>query len=94
MSTAMALDAGEWQDQALQLIESYAVEGRRFDAYDLSTAGVPDPTHPNMWGPLFRTAASKGLIRKVGYHESARPGRAKGVCAVWEGVPQLRGMLL
>lgn len=74
-----------WWETAMGRLRAYAAAGIEFDAYDLTKAGVPAPDHPNRWGALFNTAKAQGLIVHAGYHQSERPGRAKGVCAVWRG---------
>lgn len=74
-----------WWNTAMNWLRAYAVSGIEFDAYDLTKAGVPEPDHPNRWGALFHTAKTQGLIEHAGYHQSERPGRAGGVCAVWRG---------
>jgi hypothetical protein len=75
----------DWTSQALAAIESAALTGQPFDAYALTSRGLPNPPSPNMWGQLFKEAAKAKIIRKVGYHASSRPGRSRGVCAVWQG---------
>jgi hypothetical protein len=75
----------DWTTQALAAIEAAALAGEPIDAYTLTVRGLPDPGHPSMWGQLFKEAAKAKIIRKVGYHESSRPGRSRGVCAVWIG---------
>lgn len=81
------LDDLDWQADALDALRKVAAMGESFDAYSLSEKGdLREPPHPNMWGPVFQQAARDGLIRKVGYHESRRPGRKAGLCRVWQGV--------
>jgi hypothetical protein len=75
-----------WRSVALQGLTWLAELGQPFDAYDLTELGVPDPDHPDRWGALFQAAYKQGLVEPVGYHESRRPGRAGGVCRVWQGV--------
>lgn len=77
--------APDWTSQALEALEAAALAGKPFDAYTLTKHGLDTPAHPSMWGQLFKEAARAKIIRKVGYHESSRPGRARGVCAVWLG---------
>ena len=74
-----------WEAGALKAVKALASTGRSFTAADLTDMGVADPDHPNRWGSLFAKAKTLGLIRKVGYEPSRRPGRDKGVCAVWVG---------
>ncbi|WP_427130412.1 hypothetical protein [Pseudarthrobacter sp. S9] len=75
----------DWTGQALAAIEAAALAGKPFDAYALTKGGLEAPAHPSMWGQLFKEASRAKIIRKVGYHESSRPGRSRGVCAVWQG---------
>ena len=70
-------------DGALRAIEHLAALGRSFDAFDVATLMGSEPDHPNHWGSVFAKAKALGLIRKVGYAPSRRPGRVGGVCAVW-----------
>jgi hypothetical protein len=85
MSQAMVFDDLDWESDAREALERVAREGRPFDAFDLTEkAELRDPPSPAMWGMLFRQAATDGIIRKVGFHESRRPGRKHGVCRVWQ----------
>lgn len=85
MSQAMVLEDTGWSSDAMDALQRVAAEGKPFDAYDLTQkANLREPHHPNCWGILFRQASKDGLIRRVGFHESRRPGRKHGVCRVWE----------
>jgi hypothetical protein len=75
----------DWTTQALKVIESAALTGEPFDAYDLTSWGLPNPPSSSMWGSLFREAARAKIIVKAGIHESQRPSRARGLCRVWIG---------
>ncbi|MGV0109799.1 hypothetical protein [Arthrobacter sp. CP30] len=78
-----------WKTVAMRALEAEAASGLTFDSYTLEAVrGVPEADHPNRWGGLFHAAAKRGVIRKVGYHQSLRPGRSGGVCAVWVGSGQ------
>lgn len=84
MSQAIALEDLDWEADAREALEQVAKSGLPFTAYDLTEkAQLRNPSHPNQWGPLFRQAATDGVIRKVGYAESRRPGRKHGLCRVW-----------
>jgi hypothetical protein len=86
MVRAIAFEDFDWGADAMDALVKIAAEGKPFDAYDLSEkAELRDPPHPNMWGTLFREASKDGLIRRVGFHESRRPGRRNGICRVWQG---------
>ncbi len=84
MSRAAVLTDLDWEADARDALERVAALGAPFDAYTLTeTAELRDPPHPNQWGALFKAAARAGTIRRVGFHESRRPGRNAGVCRVW-----------
>ena len=74
-----------WQDSALRAIDHLAASGVEFTAADLDDLGVPQPDHPCRWGAVFSAAKSEGVIHRIGYRSSRRPGRNRGVCAVWIG---------
>lgn len=77
-----------WSDCAWRALEWLAEAGYPFTAYDLTELGVPAPDHPARWGGLFSAAATAELIECVGYAESRRPSRSRGLCRVWRGIPQ------
>ena len=77
-----------WRGDALQLLAKVAESGVDFDAYDLEHKyGLRPPRHPNQWGALLQTAYKAEIITPIGYHQSERPGRSRGVCRVWRGLP-------
>jgi hypothetical protein len=81
----MVFEDLDWSADAREALEQVAKLGKPFDAFDLTEkAELRDPPHPNMWGTLFREASKDGVIRRVGFHESRRPGRRAGVCRVWQ----------
>jgi hypothetical protein len=85
MSQALALEDLDWDSDAREVLERVAAEGKPFDAFTLTErAELRNPPHPNCWGALFRQAATDGIIRTIGFHESRRPGRKHGVCRVWQ----------
>lgn len=82
---AMALEDLHWEADAREALERVAKSGQPFTAYDLTEkAELRNPPHANQWGPLFRQAATDGVIRRVGFAESRRPGRKNGLCRVWK----------
>lgn len=84
MTQAIALIDLEWEADAREALERVAKAGEPFTAYDLTVkAELRNPPHPNCWGVLFRHAAEDGVIRRVGFAESRRPGRKNGLCRVW-----------
>jgi hypothetical protein len=83
--SAMIWEDLEWATDAREALERVARLGKPFDAYDLTEkAELREPPHKNMWGSVFRQASKDGIIRRVGFHESRRPGRKAGVCRVWQ----------
>jgi len=84
MTQAMVLTDLEWESDAREALERVAGEGKPFTAYDLTVkAELRNPPTSGQWGALFRHAAEDGVIRRVGFIESRRPGRRGGVCRVW-----------
>lgn len=83
MSQSMVLEDLHWEADAREALERIAKQGSDFDAFSLTQAELRDPPHPNMWGMLFRQAAADGVIKRIGFRESRRPGRRHGVCRVW-----------
>jgi hypothetical protein len=82
---AIALDDLDWSADAMDALMKVAAEGRPFDAYSLTErAELRNPPSPAMWGPLFRQAATDGVIRRVGFIQSRRPGRKNGLCRLWQ----------
>jgi hypothetical protein len=85
VSTALVFEDLDWIYDARMALAKVARMGKPFDAYTLTeVAELRDPPNKNMWGTLFRQAAKDGVIRRVGFHESRRPGRRSGVCRIWE----------
>lgn len=81
----MVLTDLDWDTDARAALEAVAKEGHPFTAYDLTIrAELRNPPNSGQWGALFRHAAEDGIIRRVGYVESERPGRKHGVCRVWQ----------
>lgn len=74
-----------WRDCCDRAIEAMAAKHVTFEAADLGDLGVPDPDHPNRWGPRFAAAARHGLIKSVGYGPSKRASRGGGSCRYWVG---------
>jgi hypothetical protein len=88
MATPMALELdATWKQDATNLIERWASEGRRFTADDLREAMRPAPT-PNMVGNIFQTAARRRLIEKVADNQSRTKSRNGGHQYTWVGIPE------
>ena len=84
MTQAMVLSDLDWDADARDTLERVAKQGKPFTAFDLTEADLRNPQHPNQWGALFRQAATDGVIRRVGFIESRRPGRRSGICRLWQ----------
>ncbi|HAY44087.1 MAG TPA: hypothetical protein DCY59_11330 [Micrococcaceae bacterium] len=85
MATPLALDDLTWREDATNLIERWASEGRRFNADDLRLAMRPAP-NPNMVGSVFRNAARRRLIEKVADNTSTTKSRNGGHQYTWVGI--------
>lgn len=88
MAQAAVLEDTTWREDALDLIERWASEGRQFTADDLRKAmGEDRPApHQNMVGRLFTMAQGRGLIIKVANHVSRTRSRHGGHQYLWQGV--------
>lgn len=76
-----------WEDGALRAIEHLAATVTSFTAYDLIGL-VDEPDHSCRWGSVFAKAKALGIIQRIGYTSSRRPGRSSGVCGVWAATPK------
>jgi len=76
-----------WADGAQRALGLLAESGRIFAADDLrdDPYSVPEPSHPNQWGSLFRAAHRVELIRPVGFTTSRTASRHGGVTRLWRG---------
>lgn len=88
MATPIALEDHSWTQDATDLIERWATEGRRFNADDLRRAMRPAP-NPNMVGSVFRTAARRRLIEKVSGNTSTTKSRNGGHQYTWVGIREV-----
>jgi hypothetical protein len=87
-------DAGtdDWWKSCVDAgIAELARRGVPFQAVDLLDIGVPEPDHPNRWGPRLSAAARRGVIAPVGYAPSKRPTTSCSVVRIWRGVPPEAG---
>ena len=80
--------SASWEAQAMRAIKVLAMTGLPFTAWDVAKVIRCEPDNPNRWGSILSKASRQKTIRLVGYTKSARPGRSRGVCGVWEGVPE------
>lgn len=74
-----------WARVCDEAIAELAADGRPFECADLTDLGVPQPDHPNRWGPRFRAAAKAGVIRSHSYGPSRRPSRRESLTRFWVG---------
>lgn len=75
-----------WRQTCDRAIAEAAASGRPFQAFDLCEwYGLPEPRHPNQWGPRLSAAAKHGVIVATGWAESHRPTTAKSAVRVWRG---------
>jgi hypothetical protein len=75
-----------WKEAVDDWIHLLARCGADFTVDDIRKVITREPHHDNAWGARFAAAARRGVIRRVGYRQSARPaGHARAV-AVWRGV--------
>lgn len=62
-----------WLDNALALIASEVAPGTELMGEDLrAIPGIGEPTHPNAFGALVRTAIRRGLIEPTGQFRKAK----------------------
>lgn len=81
----MALEDTTWREEALEIVEKLARQGKRFTADTLrAEIGRPAP-HQNMVGPIFTTAQRRGLITKVANSNSRVKSRNGGHQYEWIG---------
>jgi hypothetical protein len=73
-----------WVEQADAAIARHAATGRPFTS-DVIVAEVGMPPHYNAVGARMNAAARKGIIRKAGYTQGARPSAHARTVAVWQG---------
>lgn len=66
-----------WSARAVGMLERFILEAKprkEFTSEDVrkfaSKKGLPDPPHMRAWGGVFRAAAMRGVIEKVGIAQS------------------------
>lgn len=82
MTAPAALEDTDWAADALATIIGLAYAQQTFSADDLRREMRPAP-HPNMVGPAFNAARTKGLIQRVGDKPSATKSRNGGRGGLW-----------
>ena len=76
----------DWAAQCDAAIRVAARLGLPFQAADLVQAGLlPEPDHPNRWGPRFLAASRAGVITSTGFAPSKRPTVHRSICRTWKG---------
>ena len=70
----------------MRVIHILAETGLPFTSWEIAKVLGVEPDNPKHWGLVLSKASRRKVIRLVGYTKSARPGRSRGVCGVWEGV--------
>ena len=80
----------EWHFAARRILVGVALrahdEGVYFTNDDVRShvlAEVGPPSHPNVWGALYRSAKFHGIIRPVGAKPSIYASRAGGIHLAW-----------
>ena len=76
-------DAEEWTRKARFVIASFCAAGVPFTAEDMRQRMQSEPPAPNLVGAVFKSAASEGWIRQIGYRKARRPDAHGRVLAVW-----------
>lgn len=75
--------ADDWERAVIdQAIRAVADRGREFSANDVRPL-LPPGVRPKLIGARFRTAATRGVIRRVGYTPSTDPGTHAHPVTVW-----------
>lgn len=74
-----------WKNAALEAITSLATSGRGFTAEDVREIAGDPPGHYNAMGAAVRAAATRGLIRKVGFTKATRASLHATELALWVG---------
>jgi hypothetical protein len=89
LETQMALDelidrdsSEEWVLKARYVIGMMCGIGAAFTAETIRER-LPEAPDPNLFGAVFRSCASEGWIRQVGYTKATRPDAHGRVLAVW-----------
>lgn len=86
MEAATEHTDAEWATECQRGIALAAALGLPFQAADLEAAGiVPEPRHPNHWGPQFAIAHRQGVVEPIGVAKSKRASVRNSLCRVWIG---------
>lgn len=85
-------DYETWTAIVRPVFEATAATGRRFTSFEVADEhNLPDPPKPKcQWGMFIRTLTVEGLIERVGYDDSARPGGRHSSVKIWRGTPAAR----
>jgi hypothetical protein len=81
----------KWAADCDKAIAEMASRGVVFQAADLIRLElVGEPPHPNCWGPRFRYAVRRGIIRHAFYGQSDRATVHRSICHHWVGTAAAR----
>lgn len=81
----------QWADQALHILEQYAMHSRTFMVEDVreyahNDCGLPLPTDGRAWGVVVQKAVRKGSIMRVGHAPMKSRNCHGDHKAVWQWV--------
>jgi hypothetical protein len=82
-----ALDAEwiVWRDQALAWIEAYLLDHPTLFVDDIWTLGCPEPVNRKAVGPLVKSLAARGFIKKSGEYRPRTQGHGSPA-DVWKSL--------
>lgn len=81
----------DWSARCDDAIVYMARLGIPFQSADLVKRGlVPEPPHPNCWGPRFIKASHDGIVEHHGYVKSDRATVHRSICHQWIGTAAYR----
>lgn len=82
MTTQLDLLQRTWIEDSIPIVER-AIRGLESFNGDLLHSILPAPPELNWYGILLCRMKRRGLIERIGYIQSTRPERNKGVIAQW-----------
>jgi hypothetical protein len=89
LSATLAAERAQWLDDAFSWLRYFASTRREFTAEEFRDWWIEDEQPPphshHVWGALFRSAATSGLIRHTGrYRKAASVKTHAHPVAIWE----------